>query len=184
MDHPGILVTPAITGNWATATGVQIVADVRAAINSIINQSSGVEVPNTVVMDTASFTLISTTVHLPGASDRTILSFLREAFPMIQRWESEPGMATVSATGGPSMLVYRNDQTRLRAVFPMMMMAVPPEQKGLSFVLSFETVVSNLFGILLCKARQCPKHFCLLLRRLFQVCLHLCRRQKSDAQHR
>jgi len=151
VDHPGILVTPAITGNWATATGVQIVADVRAAINSIINQSSGVEVPNTVVMDTASFTLISTAVHLPGASDRTILSFLREAFPMIQRWESEPGMATVSATGGPSMLVYRNDQTRLRAVFPMMMMAVPPEQKGLSFVLSFET---RFGGVMMTKPRS------------------------------
>jgi len=122
VDHPGILVTPAITGNWATATGVQIVADVRAAINSIINQSSGVEVPNTVVMDTASFTLISTAVHLPGASDRTILSFLREAFPMIQRWESEPGMATVSAT-----------------------------EKGLSFVLSFET---RFGGVMMTKPRS------------------------------
>lgn len=151
VDHPGILMDTAITGNWATATGVQIVADVRAAINSIVNQSSGVEVPNTVVMDTASFTLISTTVHLPGASDRTILSFLREAFPMIQRWDWEPGMATVSATGGPSMLVYRNDQTRLRAVFPMMMQAVPPEQKGLSFLLSFET---RFGGVMMTKPRS------------------------------
>jgi hypothetical protein len=139
VNQPGIIIQNAITGNWAGASGVQIVADISAAINTIMNGTDAVEVPNTVLFDVASWTLISTKVHLPNASDRTILSFLREAFPMIQRWDWEPGLKSVSATGGASMLVYRNDPMRMRAVVPMMMSAVPPEQKGLGFVLNFET---------------------------------------------
>jgi hypothetical protein len=138
VNQPGIIIQNAVTGNWQTASAAQIVADVTAAINAVINQSSGVEVPNTVVMDVGSYTRIST-LQNSTASDITVLEYLRRAFPMIQRWDWEPGMATVSAGGGPSMLAYRNDATRMRAVFPMMMQAVPPEQKGLSFVLSFET---------------------------------------------
>ena len=149
VSHPGIIVESAITGNWQTATAAQIVGDVTAAINAVINQSSGVEVPNTVVMDVASYTRISV-LQNSVASDITVLDYLKRAFPMIQRWDWEPGMATVSASGGPSMLVYKNDQTRLRAVFPMMMQAVPPEQKGLSFVLNFET---RFGGVMMPKPR-------------------------------
>ena len=138
-NQPGIIVANAVTGNWATATGAQIVADLRTAINSINNASDGVEMPDTVVFDVASWNIVSTEVHLPAASDRTILSFLREAFPMITRWDWEPGMDSVSAAGGASVMVYRNDPMRMRAVFPMMMAAVPPEQRGLAFVLNFES---------------------------------------------
>lgn len=138
VNQPGIIIQNAITGNWQTATAAQIVADVTAAINAVINQSAGVEVPNTALFDVASFTRLST-LQNSIASDITVLEYLKRSFPMIQRWDWEPGLNVVSATGGPSMLVYRRDAMRMRAVFPMLMQAVPPEQKGLSFVLNFET---------------------------------------------
>ena len=141
VNQPGIIVANAVNGDWqnVATTGAEIVADITTAINTIMNGSTAVEVPNTVLFDVASWTLISTKVHLPAASDRTILSFLREAFPMIQRWDWEPGLSDVSAVGAASMLVYRNDPMRIRAVVPMLMQAVPPEQRGLSFILNFET---------------------------------------------
>jgi hypothetical protein len=151
VNQPGITIANAITGSWATATGVQIVADIRAAINAIMNDTDAVEVPNTVLFDVASWNIVATRVHLPNASDRTILSFIREAFPMIQRWDWEPGMKSVSATGGASMLVYRNDPMRMRAVAPMLLQAVPPEQKGLAIVLNFE---SRWGGIMTPKPRS------------------------------
>lgn len=151
VNQPGIVVANAITGNWATASGVQIVADITAAINSIMNETDAVETPNTALFDVASFTLISTKVHLPAASDRTILSFLREAFPQIQRWDWEFGLKDVSATGGASMLVYRNDPMRMRAVMPMMMQAKPPQMLGFSFVLNFE---SRFGGVMTPKPRS------------------------------
>ena len=150
VSGPGIILQNAITGNWQTASAAQIVADMSAAINTIINASEGVEVPNTVVMDVGSYTRIST-LQNSTASDITVLQYLQRAFPMIQRWDWEPGMATVSATGGPSVLVYRNDASRLRAVFPMMMQALPPDQEGLVIKLGFET---RFGGVMIPKPRS------------------------------
>ncbi len=138
VDQPGIIIQNAITGNWQTATAAQIVEDVRTAINTIINESDGVEVPNVVLFDVASFTRIAT-LQNSTASDITVLQFLRQAFPMVSRWDWEPGLKDVSATGGPSMLVYNTDPRKMRAVFPMMMRALPPQQEGLVFKLTFET---------------------------------------------
>lgn len=138
VNQPGIIVAAAGTGNWQAATAAQIVADMTTAINAVINGSDGVEVPNTVVMDVASYTRVST-LQNSTASDITVLQYLQRAFPMIQRWDWEQGMATVSAAAGPAVLIYRNDPSRVRAVMPMMMQAVPPQQSGLCFTLNFES---------------------------------------------
>ncbi len=139
-NAPGITVQNAITGTWSTATGIQIVADFTPAANTPTDDTDAVEIPDTALFSVANWTRISTLVHLPNASDRTVLSFLKEAFPHIIRWDWEPGLSTADAAGtGPSVLVYKNDPTRVRAVFPMMMRALPPEQSGLVFKLAFET---------------------------------------------
>lgn len=138
VNHPGIIIQNAATGNWASASGVQIVADITAAINTVSDSSDAVEMPDTVLFDVASWNLVSTKVHLPDASDRTILSFLREAFPMIRRWDWEPGMKSVGANGGASMLVYRNSARHLRAVMPMMLMAHPPQERGYAISVPME----------------------------------------------
>jgi hypothetical protein len=139
-NAPGINVTPAGTGTWqTTATGAQMAQDVIDATLISTNTTDGVETPNTWVFDVASLTKLSTEVHLPAASDRTVLSFLREALPQITRWESEAGMVTAGITGGPAGLCYNNTPTRVRAVFPMMMQALPPQAHKLGFQLFFES---------------------------------------------
>ncbi len=137
-NHSGIIVQNAVNGNWQTAAAADIVEDATTAINTIINGSQGVEIPDTVVMDVASYTRLST-LQNSGASDITVLQYLQRSFPMITRWDWEPGLATAGAGGGPCMLAYRNESTRLRAVFPMMMQALPPMQDNLCFKLAFET---------------------------------------------
>ncbi len=139
VNHPGIIVATAGTGNWLTATSAQIIDDVTTAINAIANASDAVEMPNTVLMPVAQWNRLSTLPFDSASGPLTVLDYLRSAFPMITRWDWEPGLKDVSASGGPSMLVYRNSPSHLRAVFPMMMAAVPPQDKGLSFVLNFET---------------------------------------------
>jgi hypothetical protein len=138
VNQPGIIVAAAGTGSWQTAAAADIVSDMTTAINTVINDSDGVETPNTVVMDVASYTRVST-LQNSTASDITVLQYLQRAFPMITRWDWEQGMKDVSASSGPSVLVYRNDPSRVRAVIPMAMQAVPPQQMGLSFTLNFET---------------------------------------------
>jgi hypothetical protein len=139
-NAPGIIVQSAITGTWSTATGTQIVSDFTPAANTPTDDSSGIEMPDTALFSVANWTRISTLVHLPAVSDRTVLSFLKEAFPHITRWDWEPGLSTADAAGtGNAVMIYKNDPSRVRAVFPMMMRALPPEQSGLVFKLGFET---------------------------------------------
>lgn len=139
VNHPGIVVQNAITGSWQTATAAQIVGDVTTALNAMMNSTDNVEVPDTVIMDVASYTRIST-LQNSTASDITVLDYLRRAFPMVRRWDWEPGLRMADAAGtGPAMLAYRNDASKVRAVVPMLMQPTPPEQRGLSFVINFET---------------------------------------------
>jgi len=139
VNQPGIIVAPAITGSWQTAAANLIIADVSAAINALINESDGIETPDTVLFDVRSYTRLSTLPFDPTSGPMTVLAFLKQAFPMITRWDWEPGLKNVSPSSGPVMLVYRNDASRMRAVFPMMMRALPPEQRGLKIKLGFET---------------------------------------------
>jgi hypothetical protein len=138
-NAPGIIVQNAITGTWSAATAAQIVADFVAAAVVPMNDSDAVEVPDTALFSVANWTRVST-LQNSTASDITVLDYLKKAFPNITRWDWEPGLSTADAAGtGPSVLIYKNDPTRVRAVFPMMMRALPPEQSGLAFKLNFET---------------------------------------------
>jgi hypothetical protein len=150
VNHPGILVQIAGTGGWQTATAAQIVADFTIAAKTPMDQSDAVEVPNTALFDVASWTRIST-LQNSVASDITVLQFLQRAFPNITRWDWEPGLSTADAAGtGPAVLVYDNNARKQKAVFPMMMQALPPERKGLSFEIAFE---SRFGGVIMPRPR-------------------------------
>ena len=143
VNHDSIVVQNAVSGDWTnpSTTSDEIIDDVTAAINSISEASDGVEQPNTVVLPIAQFNVLTTRrvgAGLDGGS-LTLLQFLRGAFPGIQRWESDFGMATVAIGGGPAMLVYNNDLSKFSAVFPLMMQPLPPQEDGLGFTLIFES---------------------------------------------
>lgn len=148
-NHPGIVVQNAATGLWQAATAAQIVSDFTAAAKSIMDDTDAVEVPNTALFDVATWTRIKT-LQNSLASDITVLQFLQSAFPEITRWDWEPGLKDAGAAGGPVVLVYDNNPRKQRAVFPMMMQALPPERKGLSFEIAFE---SRFGGVMMPRPR-------------------------------
>ncbi len=139
VNQPGIIVQTAVTGSWTEATAsTDIIADIRTALNAIMNDSDAVEVPNSGLFPVDKWNLLNRRIET--GTDMSILGYLRTAFPMITRWDWDVPLKTADAAGtGPAALFYRNDPTRMRAVFPMMMAPVPPEQRGLSFVINFET---------------------------------------------
>lgn len=151
-NAPGITVQNAITGTWSTATSVQIRDDFTAAATEAMDDTDGVEVPNTALFSVANWNRISTLPFDSASGPLTTLEFLQKAFPMITRWDWEHGLSTADQAGtGPAVLIYRNDPSRVRAVFPMMMRALPPQQVGLAFKLSFET---RFGGVIVPKPRS------------------------------
>ncbi len=142
-NHSGIIVVPSASGAWTTATAaVDIRADFSTMINTIINSSDGVEVPNTVVMPIEVEGVLRDILNTPtGGSDKSVFTYLRENYPMITRWETEFGMKTASAAGARAILVYNDNRLKVESIFPMMMSALPPTQSpsGLVVNLNFET---------------------------------------------
>lgn len=149
---PGMLVANAATGNWQAATALQIIADFTAAANLLPNLTSGIEMPNSVVMDVATWTRLSTLQQsvTGDGGNATVLTFLRAAFPMIQNWTWDAGMSTAAQAGGPAVLIYKKDPTRARGVIPMALRALPPEQDGLVFKVTLE---SRFGGVMAPKPR-------------------------------
>lgn len=132
-NAPGIFVQDAITGTWATATAPQIIADFTAAATSAMDDTDGVEMPDTALFGIANFNRISTLPFDTASGPMTVLNFLKTAFPQITRWDWEHGLSTVGTGGSPAVLIYRNEKSRLRAVFPMALKALAPQPQGLGF---------------------------------------------------
>jgi hypothetical protein len=140
INAPGIIVLNAATANWVAGTAEQIITDVSTAINTMIIGSNGVETPNTVVFDLVAWTNVTTRrASTTAPSDTTILAFLQQAHPYITNWTWDVGLSTASQAGGPAVMIFRKDANRQRAIAPMLLRALPPEQKGLVFEVNFES---------------------------------------------
>ena len=150
VNHPNIIVQTAANGDWdSTATAAEIISDFTTAANTIISQSNGVEVPNTALFPIDQYTRIST-LDKSADSDTTVLNYLRMAFPWITTWDWDADLATSSGAGGPAVLIYKKDPTRMRAVQPMTLSPTPPEQRGLVFKVALE---SRFGGVMAPKPR-------------------------------
>lgn len=147
---PGLIVQTATTGTWSTATAAQIVTDFTDAVNAVINSSGGVEVPDSAVFPITQWTRIST-LQNSTASDVSVLTYLKQAFPHITSWDWEPGLATAAAAGGPAAMIYKKDPRKARVVQPMTLNALAPEQKGLTFTVTLE---SRFGGVMAPKPRS------------------------------
>ncbi len=140
VNPPGSEVVTADTAAWGDATaGADIVSDFRKAINSQVNDTDAVEMGNTVLMPVETWTLLNTKVHLPTASDRSIMSYLREAFPQISRWDWVPTMKSADGSGGPAILIYNNSARKMYGKRNLFMAPVMPQRENLSIKYLFET---------------------------------------------
>jgi hypothetical protein len=138
-NQEGCIVFPATFGTWSSATAANIIADFTAAVSAMMVETNGVENPNAALFPLEVWTRVSTLPFDSTSGAMTVLEFLKKAFPMITRWDYDVGLSTSSPSGGAMVLIYRIDPSRMRAVFPMMMRPLAPEQRGLKIKLGFES---------------------------------------------
>lgn len=145
INTPGIIQRVSGTANWATsATAANIINEFGQAHEYMLEDSDGVEMPNTVVMPIDVYGRLK---RLPMSQDNseTVLAYLQRNYPEIDRWEWAPEMATGDlARTGPSLLMYNRDPSRLRAIMPMRMRPTPPEARGLGWSVLFETLYGGM----------------------------------------
>jgi hypothetical protein len=129
LTHPNVPVVVPVTGNWATATGDQIVSDVIALVEAIVTQSNGIHRATVVGMDNARAAALRTK-RLDA--DRTVTAgqFLQQMYPDIQ-W-------VVAQELGATLFAAERDATNYRYEQVMAFRQYPPQARNLEFVVPCE----------------------------------------------
>lgn len=131
------LVSP-ITGSWLTATADQIVDDLMKMERAIRTDSNGVENPDTVVMPPDLFS-IANTKRLANTETTALEFFLRKSIGVKNAEEWARGALADAEGDGPRIAMGRKDPKILQALLPLEFFQMPPEQKGLGFVINCDS---------------------------------------------
>jgi hypothetical protein len=146
LSNPNITAAVAPNGaggnpEWTTKTADEILADMNNTVNGIISLTKGVEVPDTVLLPIAQYTLISSTRSDANAgNDTTILEYFLRNQPIIRsvEWVNElKDVATPpSGAAGPldCMVVYKRDAEKLTLEIPQPFEQLPVQERNLEFV--------------------------------------------------
>lgn len=108
MNNPNVPVVSLPTGNWAAATGEQILADLAYFAQIIVNNTTTAFQPETIVMDAPSFGLIGSKV-VGTSLDRTVLSVFLSQNPYIKQIVPSVKLNNLGSDGGPRMIAYKRD---------------------------------------------------------------------------
>lgn len=128
------LITPT-TGSWAGATVTQIRADLNKLVNSIVNTTLEVEIPDTLILDNTSFQLLAS-LQLSVDNDKTLLQSWLESNPYIRNVDQWHRLNTANAGGnGPRIVAYKRDPEVLAAVIPQEFEQFAPQQRNLDMVI-------------------------------------------------
>lgn len=144
-NHPNIPAVTAVTGTWSTATGDQIVADVTALINGVINQSNGIHTPNVLGMTNQSRAQLFGK-RMSGSAQTLAGNAIQEQFPGLEIIIAQEFRA--QGSGGTDMLFagerdidnYYYDQA-------MEFLQHPPQARGLEMVIPCEARTAGLIVV-------------------------------------
>ncbi len=123
ISYPGITAITAPTGNWATATAAQILADVNAALMPTFAGSYYTMIADTLLLPFERLQILAQTV-LPNTT-MTVLAFLQQqnlytqqtGRPLVIRGTT--GLLTAGGSGTARMVAYKRDPQVLKAHIPM-----------------------------------------------------------------
>jgi hypothetical protein len=138
LNVKGNIEVGAANGDWTNVAtdGDDIVDDVAGAIEAMITNSDGVEMPDTVVLPIAQYQAAARK-RITENNPVTALAFLQGLFPFVTRWEWHVPMATAYQSA-PAVLIYNSNPSRVRAVMPLPPTPIPRQEEGLVTKVGFE----------------------------------------------
>lgn len=121
---------------WRDKTPDEIVLDLHAITNQIVNASAGVYQPDTLVLPLKAFNIASTR-RMGDGSNQTVLSFFKETSPYIQEVRPSYRMDQASSVnwGGTTgrMIAYAKNPDYLSFLLPVEFEQLPPQQVGYEY---------------------------------------------------
>ncbi|HEV7717125.1 MAG TPA: major capsid family protein [Steroidobacteraceae bacterium] len=139
VNNPNVDVISVGTGvggnTWALKTALEIIADLARLNSYIVTKTNQIYRANTILMGTALFEKLSS-MPFSNLSDRTVIEWFRSNNPgiTIDGWHR---LSTANAAGtGPRVVAYLRDPRVLQEKIPMEFTQLPPQPKGLAFVIN------------------------------------------------
>lgn len=128
--------TPALTnaGAWAGLTPAQILENLNDLAQSIVDATLEVEEPNTLLLPTAEFGIISSTPILGGDGTDTIMTVFLRNSPYITQVDQWSKLTAAGAGGVPRIVTYDRSDRVLQLNLPIMFEQLPPQPRNLSFI--------------------------------------------------
>lgn len=131
LNNPAVPVVAAAAA-WSTLLPDAIIADVSAAIQRVINNSKGKEIPSTILLPTVENARIGT-LRLTDSST-TVKKFIMEEFEMITQIRGWHQLDAAGPLGMTQMVVYTPDPGKLFQDIPSEWEQLPPQPDHLEFI--------------------------------------------------
>lgn len=137
-NNSGVSLVIPTTGTWLTATADQIVDDLLKLERAIIVDSNAVESPDTVVLSPSQFALANTK-RLSNTETTALEFFLRKSQGVKNAEVWARGESANAGGNGPRIAMGRKDPKVLQALLPLEFYQMPPEPRGLGFVINCDS---------------------------------------------
>lgn len=122
-------------GNPGGKTPTEILADMNGIAQYVVNQTGGVERPDTMVMPEEQFGHISVT-RIDATLETTILQHFLKTNPYIKFVEGWSRCKAAGAAGADRLCVYRRDPDFITLEIPQEFEQLAPEQRGLETIVA------------------------------------------------
>lgn len=144
-NHPNISAVVPTTGNWATATGDQILADVQKLLNAIVTQSNGAHNATQLAMSSQA-RLYFFTKQVTATPTRSVASMIAEQYPGLNIVVAQElqGAGTAGAN-----VVFAAERSAEHFYYeePMPFTQHPPQARNLEFVVPCESRTAGLIVV-------------------------------------
>jgi hypothetical protein len=133
MNQPNVPLVNLATGNWASASGELILADLHALAQSVVDATATVFAPDTIVMDSVSYGIL-TGKYVGLQMENVLAKFLRDS-PYIRNVVSSTKLNTLDSAGtGPRMICYLRDPEVLQLEMGQEFEMFPGEARAMTVV--------------------------------------------------
>ncbi len=146
-NNANVPIVPAVTGAWigGGVSPLLMIEDLNELVNSIILATLETFIPNTLLLDNASFQRInSTPMSSTGDADKTVLRFFLDNNPYITDVDQWNKLNAAGAGGTSRAIAYMRSEEVLAAVEPQPFEQFPPQARNLEFVIPTHSRVGGV----------------------------------------
>lgn len=122
------------TTTFATKTPDKVLRDLNKVVNSIVELTKEVEIPDTMILPTETYNLLKNTPWSSANDGKSILKLFLENNDYIKNVFSVPRMKGAGAGGADRMAVYRRDPDALTLEIPQDFEMLEEQARGLEYV--------------------------------------------------